>query len=42
MAIASLRIPAPDVVDALSTLDEFALNADQADKIKLIVPEPEQ
>ena len=42
MAIASLRVPAPDVVDALSTLDEFALTAEQAEKIRLIVPEPEQ
>ena len=42
MAIASLRVPAPDVVEALSTLDELALNAEQAEKVRLIVPEPEQ
>ena len=42
MAIASLRIPANDVVEALSTLDELALTSEQAEKIRLIVPEPEQ
>ena len=42
MAIASLRVPAPDVVEALSTLDELALTAEQAEKVRLIVPEPEQ
>lgn len=28
MALASLRVPASDVVDALSTLDEFALTGE--------------
>lgn len=42
MTLASLRVPAADVVDALSTLDEFALTGDQCEKIKLIVPGPEE
>lgn len=41
MTIASLRIPAADVVEALSTCDEYALNSDQASKLALIVPNPE-
>ena len=42
MAIASLRVPAADVVEALTTLDELALTSEQAEKIKIMVPEPEQ
>ena len=42
MTIASLRLPAADVVEALATCDEYALNTDQASKLALIVPQPEQ
>ena len=42
MALASLRIPAQDVVDALLAVDDFALNAEQASKLALIIPSPEQ
>lgn len=39
MAISSLRMPASDVYDALSTLDDFTLNEDQIQKVCLMIPE---
>lgn len=41
MAISSLRMPATDVYDALSTLDDFTLNEDQIQKVCLMIPEPD-
>lgn len=42
MSIASLRIPASEVVEALTTLDDISLNAEQATKLSLIIPNEEQ
>ena len=42
MALASLRVPSGDVLDALSTLDDFALNPEQISKLALVIPTPEQ
>ena len=35
-------MPAADVVEALSTLDELALTSEQTEKIRIMVPKPEQ
>lgn len=42
MTLASLRIPAPDVVDALTMVDDVLINADQAQKLTSIMPTQEQ
>ena len=34
-------MPATDVYDALSTLDDFTLNEDQIQKVCLMIPEPD-
>ena len=41
MALASLRVAASDVVDALIIVEDFSLSAEQVQKIALIVPQPE-
>jgi len=42
MTVASLRLPASDVVDALTALDDISLNTEQAAKLLIIVPNAEQ
>lgn len=42
MALASLRMPANEVVEALMTLDEFSLNTESINKVQLVIPAQEQ
>lgn len=41
MSIASLRMKASDIVDGLTTLDDYAINSEQALKLLLIIPDNE-
>ena len=41
MTIASLRMPAAEVYEALSNLDEFALKDEQIEKVRIMIPSPE-
>ena len=38
MTIASLRMPATEVYEALSSLDEFALKDEQIEKVRIMIP----
>ena len=42
MSIASLRMPASEVVEVLTTLDEISLSAEQATKLQLLIPNEDQ